>query len=160
MKTFIFLSILIVAIFSYIFLFQEPQGSEPRTKPAVTPVTPTLESIEAVQEEQKPAAKPATAPKTVETEPSTILSPTQERLDAIPEDDTFERLKKILQSLRPHYRYRNITLNTPISWFLHTEKDKKAFIDAVATEFHLSDEAVEKGIQKNRILWDWVNQLR
>ncbi len=156
MKTFIFLSILIVAIFSYIFLFQEPRGSEPRTKPAVTPVTPTLESLEALQEAQKPA----TTPKTEETGHSAILSPTQERLDAIPEDDTFDRLKTILQSLRPHYRYRNIALNTPLSWFLHTQEDKKAFIDAVATEFHLSHEAVEKGIQKNRILWDWVNQLR
>ena len=160
MKTFIFLSILIIGIFVYIFGYQNRAVQAHHAAQTTTAdATPTLEHIE---REAQAVTSAAPSPVTEKTAASHELSSLTQRqkLAPIQEDDTFDRLKNILQTVRPNYRYANITLNTPMSLFLRSEQERNAFSEAIASEFHLDYNQVEKGIQKNRILWDWVNQLR
>ncbi len=186
MKTFIFLLILIVALFGYIFFYASaPQSTDEIVE--AQPV-PTLERIEpndtsAAIDEEITELVPAKHPENTQyvkqnnrTERETEIindAPTQkkqalnrirandsQKLTPIQEDMTFMQLKEIIARINPKYPQDSITLDTPMRSLLRNDSQREAFVQEIARNFHINHAQLTHYMARNRLLWDWVNMLR
>jgi ABC-type transport system involved in multi-copper enzyme maturation permease subunit len=143
MKTFIVLFLLIIGFFSFLFFNNPPNG---KTKKQIV----KLEDIEKIENNNNDNSK----------EIITDTSLSDEAPTAIPEDQTFETIKNILKKATNQKYTSNITLNTDINSYLYTRESKDKFKNEICSAFNLSSEEFDKSFKKNKIVWDWVNQLR
>ena len=84
----------------------------------------------------------------------------KEAPSAIPEDQTFDTIKNILKEVSGRIHTSNITLTTRVTSYLYTLNKREEFKQRMASAFNLSYEKVDKMFQKNRLVWDWVNELK
>lgn len=179
MKTFIFLLILIVALFGYIFFYASaPQSTDEIVE--AQPV-PTLERVEpndtsAAIDEEITELVPVPAKQNNRTERETEIiddAPSQkkqalnhirangsQKLTPIQEDMTFMQLKEIIARINPKYPQDSITLDTPMRSLLRNDSQREAFVQEIARNFHINHAQLTHYMTRNRLLWDWVNMLR
>ncbi len=182
MKTFIFLLILIIALFGYIFYTPAQQSTEKITEEQSAPTLEAVESdnttdtieeeMEHLRKSNKPGKEEPQAQSSKRSEKSTDESfrltkniQTQQgtangTLPSIQEDITFVRIKEIIQRVNPHYPQSLIALNTPVASLLPAQSQKEAFEEEIASHFNINIAQVKHYMSKNRLLWDWVNMLR
>jgi hypothetical protein len=144
MKTFIFIFILVVGFFFYLFT----NSDNAKTNASSKSITYNLEEIEQtsnIKTEQ-------------EVKESTSLS--KEEPIAIPEDQTFDTIKNILKEASGREYGSEITLNTQINAYLYTVNAKEKFKQSLSSRFNLSHDKIEQMSKKNRLVWDWVNDLK
>jgi len=139
MKTFIVLFLLVIGFFSFLF-FNDNSTKSKNEKEIVK-----LEDIEKIEN------------KNIITNDTPI---SDEAPIAIPEDQTFETIKTILKKAANRKYSSDITLNTNINTYLYSAKSKEKFKENICSAFNLSSEEFDKRSKKNKIVWDWVNQLR
>ena len=138
MKTFIVALLLIGGFFYYLFV----------ENASTTKLSPdTLEDIET--EKQKEAR---------EVQEYTTLS--KEAPTAIPEDQTFDTIKKILKEVSGRTYTENITLTTRINSYLYTQEKREQFKLSISSAFNISYDKVEQMYKKDKLVWDWVNEFR
>lgn len=142
MKTFIVLFLLVLGFFSFLFLNSSTETS--KTDKQIV----KLEDIEKMDSSQnkKQIIEESTLPNEAPT--------------AIPEDQTFETIKNILKNVTNRKYTSNITLNTDVNSYLDTTESKEKFKEKICSAFNLSSEDFDKNFTKNKILWDWINQLK
>jgi hypothetical protein len=170
MKTFIFLLLVIIGLFGYILFYTNAQTDRAKMKK-----TPSLDKIEQLESEvlqqadtyrnnSTAVSTPSTATGSEHldtTDMHTVLSPKEEkRLAPISENVTFEQLQAIIVESNPRYPKSLITLNSYMRSLLPNDESRSLFKAKIAQTFHLSDAQIEEAMQKNRLLWDWVNLLR
>ncbi len=80
--------------------------------------------------------------------------------DSIPEDQTFETIKNLLVKASGRTYSSNITLNTKIRSYLYTINAREEFKQGISSAFNLSYDEVDKKFRENKLVWDWVNQLK
>ena len=156
MKTFIFLIIIIIAFFSYIFMFSSDSGThiQPTPESMETEMT-NLESFEKSVYERA-EKKPRLTSQNLEE----IVELSGEKAQPISEQMTFDLLTKIIRQINQHYPQNLITLNTPMHSLLRTQEQKTLFKEKVIASFGIKANKVDKYMQKNKLLWDWVNVLQ
>ncbi len=82
------------------------------------------------------------------------------QLQSIPQEQTFDTIKKILNSSKSISYNKEIILNSKISSFINDSKHAQKFKNSIASSFNLSYEEVNKSYKQNKLVWDWVNQLK
>jgi len=142
MKTFIVLFLLVIGFFGFLF-FNNGSIDGKKDQNIVK-----LEDIENVQNIEKRG------------DIITEMPVAEEAPTAIPEDQTFETIKNILKEASNRKYTPDITLNTYISSYLYTEESKERFKQAICSSFNISFEEFDRSFKKNKMVWDWVNQLR
>ena len=162
MKTFIFLFMVIMAFFIYIFTGNA--GTKVK-QPVSTPKTDALPTLDDIESEMEKTAPFETTASVIISKQQAISAPDTEPFNesAIPpisEHLTFDQLKNILLVCNPYYPKSSITLNTPVASILRTKAEKETFKSKIANTFHLNSREVEHYMQKNKLLWDWVNLLQ
>ncbi len=155
MKTFIFLIILIVAFFSYIFMFS------PKTQKAIPQQQkPKIEIANLESFEQSVYEKARKKPKLTSQNLEEIADLSSNAPQPISEQMTFDLLKKIIHLINRHYPDQLITLNTPMRTLIRTPKERALFQQKVTATFNITQKDAQKYMQKNKLLWDWVNVLQ
>ncbi len=145
MKTFIFFLVLIIGFFFYLF-------STKNTEPQPDKITSnTLEELEELEEQSDIITRQ-------EISSYTTLSKDIPR--AIPEEQIFDTIKNLLLKASKIQYPKAITLSTKIDSFLQTPESKEEFRQNLAAAFNLNYDDVEKNFKKNKLVWDWVNQLK
>ncbi len=155
MKTFIFLTILIIAFFSYIFMFT------PSTQKAISKQQqPKIEIANLENFEKSVYEKANKRPKLTSQNLEEIADLSSNSPQPISEQMTFDLLKKIIHLINIHYPDKLITLNTPMHRLLRTPKEKALFEQKVIATFNIKQSEVKRYMKKNKLLWDWVNVLQ
>ncbi|HIP02861.1 MAG TPA: hypothetical protein EYG75_05040 [Campylobacterales bacterium] len=145
MKTFIFIFIVVLGFFFYLFTNSDKTMTQ-QTKERSSYALEDIETKKSIQIDQE-----------IIKEETTIQN---EAPIAIPEDQTFDTIKNILKEVSGKEYAPEITLNTRINSYLYTVDAKKKFKQSIASSFNLSYDEVEKGLKDNKLVWDWVNQLK
>ena len=146
MKTFIFIFILVIGFFFY--LFTNTDSYQTINSNQSSQNSNILEDIEKQNNIE------------IEQEVSEYTSLSNEEPTAIPEDQTFDTIKNILKESSGRQYAPNITLNTRINSYLYTLNSREQFKQGISSAFNLSYDEVDKKYRKNKIVWDWVNQLK
>jgi predicted RND superfamily exporter protein len=143
MKTFIVLFLLVIGFFGYLFFNSDK--SDKKTAQTIT----KLEDFEKIESVEKSSLNS-----------NPLSSVSDEAPTSIPEDQTFETVKSILKKASNRKYSSDITLNSYINSYLYTTESKEKFKNEICSAFNLSSEEFDKSFKKNKIVWDWVNQLR
>ncbi len=156
MKTFIFLITIIIAFFTYIFMFSPDINTNVHSpsKSIETKIT-NLESFEK-SVYKKAEKKPRLTSQNLEE----IADLSSDKPEPISEQMTFDLLKKIIKQINQHYPQKLITLNTRMRSLLQTPEQKALFKEKITASFGIKANKVDLYMQKNKLLWDWVNVLQ
>jgi regulatory protein YycI of two-component signal transduction system YycFG len=140
MKTFIFL-LLIISYFFYYLFFEKSS----------TYTNYNQNSLEDIEKQNN-----------IDTdhEVKEYANLSKEAPSAIPEEQTFDTIKNILKEVSGRIHTSNITLNTRVTTYLYTLNKREEFKQKIASAFNLSYDKVDKMFQKNKLVWDWVNELK
>ncbi len=142
MKTFIFFLVLIIGFFFYLF---STKNTEPQ------PDKITSSTLEELEEQSDIITR---------QEISSYTTLSKDVPKAIPEEQVFDTVKNLLLKASKIQYPKAITLNTKIDSFLQTTESKEEFRQNLAAAFNLNYDDVEKNFKKNKLVWDWVNQLK
>ena len=166
MKSFVFLFILVAIFFTYIFVINNHTSHVTINKTQPETERPTLELLESQSNmphtpqffENDPIwSQPS------ETIPDNISQTntfTGNATPSIPESMTFDQFTEILHRVNPHYPKSAITLDLPMHAIIRTKEEKAHFKAEIARTFHMPESTVETYMQKNRLVWDWINLFR
>ena len=163
MKTFIFLFVLVAIFFTYIFVANDRTAPATGGEPQPETEEPTLELLESQSDMPQLFESDSVWPQSSQTAPDEI-SRTDTFIDnatpSIPESMTFDQFTEILHRVNPHYPKSAITLDLPMHAIIRTKEEKARFKAEIIRTFHMSESTVEKYMQKNRLVWDWINLFR
>ncbi len=143
MKTFLFFLILIIGFFFYLF---STESSKPEIKQLSSNTLEEIEKQSDIQIRQEVSSY---------TKLSDQIPPS-----AIPEEQVFDTIKNLLIKTSKTNYPKAITLSTKIDSLLYTQESKEEFKQNLAAAFNLNYDDVEKSFKKNKLVWDWVNQLK
>jgi hypothetical protein len=141
MKIFILLLILVIAFFYYLFFSDTVNHTSSKSGTS-------LENIEKEYNQK------------IDNEVKEYTSLSTQIPTAIPEEQTFDTVKSILKESSGRQYAPNITLNTRINSYLYTINSREDFKQKISSAFNLTYDDVDKSYKKNKLVWDWVNQLK
>ncbi len=144
MKTFIFLSIIVITLFSYI-LFYDSYKREINKDPSYSL------SLEEIESDQK---------RDIANEVEEYTHLLKDEPKEIPQEQVFDTIKNIIAKASKRSYTDHITLNTRVDSLLYTQEAKEEFKMGISTAFNISYDEVEKEFLKNRLVWDWVNKFK
>ena len=157
MKTFIFLLIVIVALFSYIFTSGGNNIPSQQQPESIITQVPTLEMIEESPQHNYASELNSGTAYTDNLDEDMIYN---SKTPSIPEYMTFDKFKAILLEINPYYPKSAITLNLPLSSVIRTKQEREAFREKMQNDFHLPVSEIDQMMQQNKLIWDWINRLR
>jgi hypothetical protein len=137
MKWFFTILILIIAIFFYIFAVDKEEEKKVVT---LDKIDDSLDYIE---------------PLSIDKNRPTL---NQETLKSIPQEQTFDTIKTIIEDIKG--RKISITLNSTVSSYIYSNDEKSRFKNELSKSFNIDLNQIEQSYNKNRLIWDWVNQLK
>jgi hypothetical protein len=137
MKWFFTILILIIAIFFYIFAVDKEEEKKLIT---LDKIDDSLDYIE---------------PLSIDKNRPTL---NQETLKSIPQEQTFDTIKTIIEDIKG--RKISITLNSTVSSYIYSNDEKSRFKNELSKSFNIDLNQIEQSYNKNRLIWDWVNQLK
>jgi len=144
MKTFIFLFIIVMGFFSFIFFYNDYKTEQEESEA----MSSSLEELEKTQNLE------------IQKEVEEYASLSKEEPTEIPEEQVFDTIKNILSDASDRTYTQNITLSTRIDSYLYTQTSKDDFKNGISAAFNIDFDKVEKLYEKNKLVWDWVNQFK